>query len=173
MTDWKSDCVGPMAESCILPHHDVAVREIGEMMGLMDVVLDLLPWLVPCGLTAVALAALFRWLLRCGWIGAGTLGSVPMLGWSAMLLLDLSVVTADYPSISAQHPNGCDGWLHPCGVGPGPLSEVLFAGAGLCALATVVILLVDVLMLIVGVVSRVSDWISDRRSRPSGRGGSS
>ncbi|MBT1172394.1 hypothetical protein JS528_03250 [Bifidobacterium sp. MA2] len=142
----------------------------GGMMDLVDAISNLLPWFVPCGFAAVALAALFRRLLRCGWISAGALGSAPVLGWSAMLLLDLSVVTADYPSISAQHPNGCDGWLHPCGVGPGPLSGMLFAGAGLCALATVVILLIDVLMLIVGVVSLVFDWASDRRDRPSGRG---
>lgn len=139
--------------------------ELGSRVDLMDVVLDLLPWLVPCGLATVALAALFRRLLRCGWVGAGVLGSAPMLGWAAVLLLGLSVVTEDYPSISAEYPNGCDGWLNPCGVGPGPLSEILFAGAGLCALATAVILLIDVLMLIVGLVCRIVDRCRDRFDR--------
>ncbi|NEG89895.1 hypothetical protein GFD25_07855 [Bifidobacterium aerophilum] len=123
----------------------------------MDVVLDLLLWFVGCALASAALTVLFRWLLRCGWIGAGALGSAPLLGWSAMLLLILSGVTADYPSISAEYPNGCDGWMHPCGVGPGLLSDVLFAVAGLFAMAAVVMLMAAVVMLMVGVVARVAD----------------
>jgi len=131
---------------------DVARRDNDHMD-----VLDLLPWFVGCALVSVALTVLFRWLLRCGWIGAGALGSAPVLGWSAMLMLMLSGVTADYPSISAEYPNGCDGWMHPCGVGPGPLSEVLLAVAGLFAMAAAVMLMVAAVMLMVGVVARVAD----------------